>query len=55
MNDLPDNYLCEGYPDKIMIEALKELNSNDIRYFLKGESPTSKPLEKKLPHHQDIT
>ena len=47
MNDLPDNYLCEGSPDKMMMEALKELNIDDIRDFLKEESPTSKPFEKK--------
>ena len=26
---LPDNYLCEGSPDKMMMDALKELNIND--------------------------
>ena len=26
MNQLPDSYLCEGSPDKMMMDALKELN-----------------------------
>ena len=46
MNELPDHYLCEGSQDKMMIDALKELNINDIWDFLKEESPTSKPFEK---------
>ena len=41
MNDLPENYLCEGSPDKMMRDALKELNTDDIRDFFKEESPTS--------------
>ena len=28
--DLPDNYLCEGSPDKMMMDAFKELNIQDI-------------------------
>ena len=35
MNELPDNYLCEGSPDKMMMDALKELDIDDIRDFLK--------------------
>ena len=46
MNELPDNYLYEGSPDKMMMDALKELNIDDIRDFLKEESPNSKPFEK---------
>ena len=46
MNELPDHYLCEGSPDKMMMDALKELNIDDIRDFLQEESPTSKPFEK---------
>ena len=41
MNELPDHYLCEGSPDKMMLDALKELNIDDIRDFLKEESPNS--------------
>ena len=47
MNKLPDHYLCEGSPDKMMMDALKELNINDIRDFLQEESPNSQPFEKK--------
>ena len=46
MNELPDHYLCEGSSDKMMMDALKELNIEDIRDFLKEESPTSKPFKK---------
>ena len=46
MNELPDYYLCEGSPDKMMMDILKELNIDDIRDFLQEESPTSKPFEK---------
>ena len=46
-NDLPDNYLCGGNPTKMMKEALKELNIDDIRDFLREEEPPdSKPFEK---------
>ena len=31
---LPDKYFCECSPDKLMMEALKELNINDIKDFL---------------------
>ena len=55
MNELPDHYLCENSPDIMMMGALKELNIDDIRDFLKEESPTSKPFEKKTRHYQDIT
>ena len=45
-NDLPDNYLCYGSPDKMMHEELKELNIDDIRNFLKEEEqPDSKNFE----------
>ena len=30
----------------MMIDSFKELNIDDIRDFLKEESPTSKPFEK---------
>ena len=46
MNDLPDNYLCEGSPTKKVLDALKELNIDDIRDFLKEEYPNFKPFEK---------
>ena len=46
MNELPDHYLCEGSPDKMTMDALKELNIDDIRDFLKEESSTSEPFEK---------
>ena len=36
---LPDKYFCEGSPDKLMIEALKELNINDIKDFLMAGGP----------------
>ena len=45
--DLPDNYLCGGFPDKLMMEALKELNTNDIKDFLNhNNDDTSKQFEK---------
>ena len=47
MNELPDHYLYEGSPGKMIINAFKELNIDDIWDFLKEESPTSKPFEKK--------
>ena len=31
---LSDKYFCEGSPDKLIMEALKELNINDIKDFL---------------------
>ena len=46
MNELPDHYLCEGSPDKMMMDALEELNIDDIRDFLQEKSPTSKLFEK---------
>ena len=46
MNELPDHYLCEDSPDKMMMDVLKELNIDDICDFLKEESPTSKPFKK---------
>ena len=46
MNDLPDNYLYEWSPDKMMRDALKELNIDDIRDFLTEEFPDSKPFKK---------
>ena len=46
MNELPDSYFYEGSPDKMMMDELKELNIDDIRYFLKIQSPNSKPFEK---------
>ena len=41
---LLDNYLCGGLPDKMLMEALKELNIRDIKDFLNND--TSKPFEK---------
>ena len=38
-NCLPDKYFCEGSPDKLMMEALKELNINDIQDFLMVGGP----------------
>ena len=44
---LPDKYFCEGSPDKLMMEALKELNINDIKDFLMAGGPeTSEQFEK---------
>ena len=31
---LPDNYLSGGFPDTMMMEALKELHTNNITDFL---------------------
>ena len=45
-DSLPDKYLCEGYPDKLMLEALKELNIHDIEDFLNEAKPPDKPFEK---------
>ena len=39
IKELPDRYLSEGSSDKLMMEALKELNINDICDFLKEEEP----------------
>ena len=36
---LPDKYFCEGLPTKLMMEALKELNINDIKDFLMAGGP----------------
>ena len=36
---LPDKYFCEGSPSKLMMEALKELNVNDIKDFLMAGGP----------------
>ena len=36
---LPDKYFCEGFPDKLMMEALKELNINDIKEFPMAGGP----------------
>ena len=41
---LLDSYLCGGLPDKILIEALKELNISDIKQILNNNK--SKPFEK---------
>ena len=38
---LPDNYLCGGFPDKMLIEALKELNISDIKDFLNNDTSKS--------------
>ena len=44
--DLSNNYLCGGLPDKLMMEALKELNISDIKDFLNHNHDKSKPFEK---------
>ena len=36
---LLDKYFCEGSPNKIMMEALKELNINEIKEFLMAGGP----------------
>ena len=36
---IQDKYFCEGSPDKLMMEALKELNINDIKDFLMVGGP----------------
>ena len=36
---LPYKYFCEGSPDKLMMEALKELNINSIKDFLMAGGP----------------
>ena len=43
--ELPSRYLSEGSPDKLMMEALKELNIHDIRDFLQENVPPDKPFE----------
>lgn len=39
---LPDRYLCEDSPDKLMLEALKELNINDLKDILQENEPPDK-------------
>ena len=41
---LPDNYLCGGSLDKMLIEALKKINISDIKDFFNNNK--SKPFEK---------
>ena len=36
---LSDKYFCEGFPNKLMMEALKELNINGIKVFLMARGP----------------
>ena len=43
---LPDRYLCEGSPDKLMLEALKELNINDLKDILRENKPPDKQFQK---------
>ena len=43
---LPDRYLCEGSPDKLMLEALKELNINDLKDILRENEPRDKQFQK---------
>ena len=44
---LPDKYFCEGSPNKLMMEALKELDINDIKDFLMAGGPEKKEQFKK--------
>lgn len=47
MNNLPNNYLCEGSLDKMMCDALKEQNIDGSRDFFKEEEPSNfKTFEK---------
>ena len=47
--DLLDNYLCGGSPDKLLMEALKKLNINDIKDFLNlYNDDKSKQFEKQM-------
>ena len=41
---LPNNYLCDSFPNKMLMEALKELNISDIKDFLNND--ISKPFRK---------
>ena len=44
---LPDKHFCEGSPDKLMMEALKELNINAIKDFpMAGGPEETKQFEK---------
>ena len=45
-NDLPEKYLSKSSPDKLMLEALKELNIHDIKDFLNKAKPPDKLFEK---------
>ena len=52
---LPDKFFCEGLPDKLMMEALKELNINDVKDFLMagGQENTEQfEKEKRAPPPQ---
>ena len=45
---LPDKYVCDGSPSKLMMVALKELNVNDIQDFLMAGGPEeTEQFEKK--------
>ena len=45
--NIPGNYVCVGSPDKLMVEALKELNIDDLKDFLNhNNDDKSKPFEK---------
>ena len=47
-NGLPDKYFCEGSPNKLMMEALKESNINDIKDFhMTRGSKKTEQFEKK--------
>ena len=46
LSDLPDNYLCEGSPDKMVMDALKELNIQDIQNFLKDNHSEEQQFKK---------
>ena len=49
---LPDNYLCGGLPNKMSMEALKELNISDIKEFLNNDTSKRFKKQKRAPPPQ---
>ena len=49
---LPDRYLSKDSPDKLMLEALKELNIKDLKDILCKNVPPDKQFQKKNEGHQ---
>lgn len=43
---LPERYLCEALPDKLMLEAFKELNIHDLKDILCNMEPRDKQFQK---------